>query len=73
MENWREATRDWNFIMYSTEGYEEVSATQYINDISSIDEPHNGIDSEPNLSAVSQKRERFFGDNIRDAIKTIKG
>ena len=28
---------------------------------------------ERDLKKVSRKRETFFGDNIRDAIKTIKG
>ncbi len=41
MENWREATRDWSFIMYSTEGYDQMPSTLYIQDISLPNELYN--------------------------------
>lgn len=38
MENWREATKGWSFITYSTEGYDSIPRTLYIQDISSSNE-----------------------------------
>lgn len=73
MENWREATRDWKFVMYSTEGYEKIPATLYIQDISFPNGLHSETDSERNFSEVSPKRAIPIGENIRDAIRSISG
>ncbi len=68
IENWLEATKNLNFTIYSIEGYNGVSNTLYFGDITS-----SQADFERDLKKVNRKRETFFGDNIRDAIKTIKG
>ena len=73
IENWLEATKNWNFTIYSIEGYNEIPNTLYFGDITSQKESFSQFDFERDLKKVSQKRETFFGDNIRDAIKTIKG
>jgi hypothetical protein len=73
MENWREATKDWSFVMYSSEELGEMSGTLYPSDVSSLKEPYGRIDSEHNLSKVSQKSDIPIGENIRDAIRSIKG
>lgn len=72
IENWLEATKNLNFTIYSIEGYNEVSNTLYLGDITSQKESHSQSDLERDLKKVSRKGETFFGDNIRDAIKTIK-
>lgn len=73
MKNWREATKDWSFIMYSTEGYEEMPGTLYIQDISSPNGLYGNTDSETNVSNVSQKWAIPIGENLRDAIRSISG
>jgi hypothetical protein len=73
MKNWEEATRGWNFIMYSPVGYDNMPSTMYIPDATSPNILHGDTDYKHNLGKASKKRETFFGDNIRDAIKTIKG
>lgn len=73
MKNWREATRNWSFIMYSTEGYEEMPGTLYIESISFPNGLYSKTDSERNVSKVSQKRAIPIGENIRDAIRSISG
>lgn len=71
--NIEEATKNLNFKIYSIEGYnEEVPNTLYFGDITSQKELYSQPDLEHNLKKVSRKKETFFGDNIRDAIKTIK-
>jgi hypothetical protein len=72
IENWLEATKNLNFTIYSIEGYNEVSNTLYFGDITSQKESYSQSDLERDLKKVSRKRETFFGDNIRDAIKIIK-
>lgn len=72
MENWLEASKNWDFIMYSPEKYAGVPETLSLNNISFPIELNNNLGSLHNSGKVSQKRETFFGDNIRDAIKTIK-
>jgi hypothetical protein len=72
IENWLEATKNLNFTIYSIEGYNEVSNTLYFGDITPQKESYSQSDLECDLKKVSRKRETFFGDNIRDAIKTIK-
>jgi hypothetical protein len=72
IENWLEATKNLNFTIYFIEGYNEVSNTLYFGDITSQKESYSQSDLECDLKKVSRKRETFFGDNIRDAIKTIK-
>ena len=73
MENWREATRDWSFIMYSTEGEKKMPITLYLQDISFPNGLYSKTDSERNLSKVSQKRAIPIGENVRDAIRSISG
>ena len=68
IENWLEATKNWNFTIYSIEGYNNISNTLYFGDFTS-----SQPDFERDIKKVSRKRETFFGDNIRDAIETIKG
>jgi len=72
IENWLEATKNLNFTIYFIEGYNEVSNTLYFGDITSQKESYSQSDLERDLKKVNRKRETFFGDNIRDAIKTIK-
>lgn len=73
IENWLEATKNLNFTIHSIEGYNEVSNTLYFGDITSQKESYSLPDLERDLiKKVSRKRETFFGDNIRHALKTIK-
>ncbi len=68
IENWLEAIKNVNFTIYSIEGCNEVSNTLYFGDITP-----SQSDFERDLKKVNRKRETFFGDNIRDVIKTIRG
>ena len=72
IENWLEATKNLNFTIYSIEGYNEVPNNLYFGDITSQKESNSLSDLERDLNKVSRKRETFFGDNIRDALKTVK-
>ena len=67
IKNWLEATKNWNFTIYSIEGYNNISNTLYFGDIIS-----SQPDFERDIKKISRKRETFFGDNMRDAIKTIR-
>ena len=55
MENWKEATKDWKFVTYSTEKYGEVPGTLYLCDISPQTEADIQANFERDLKKVSRK------------------
>jgi len=56
MENWKEATKDWRFMTYSTEKYGEVPGTLYLCGVSPQNESYSRANFERDLKKVSRKR-----------------
>lgn len=69
IENWKEATKNWNFIMYSTETLGNITNTLNICDFSSVD---NGPERDSKINSnINSKIDIPIGENIRDAIRSI--